>query len=397
MKIRLLSGALLLAAGLFAEEITENVSIRKDANMPQQNLANPEPILTLGNHGTFGSNVIEFRGENGVKAAAIEQTDNAEWGQVLRFGVNMPGAFFEYPIQISFWGLGAKNIYPYGGNAPLFDESVYPNTIRPIYLAPFVGTNGSASGVKGAVPAPQPGDSSKCLKGNGAWGDCNSSLSSKGQIATYTDNGSASLNPGPNQAVLSVDSSTTTGLKWGKLRSYVETYMPTASSHGNTCAVGSGIYIKGAVPKCSVGPSTGTYAWAGLDFPDAATSCVTFQTLVPRKWDGSRVEARMMYTRVNGLPGQVRFVLKTSYNTDGVDLSALTFNPDTLPDVLPVTPINRKMTGTFRDVNMTGAQGGFMGIFQLCREGANALDTTTATIKVTEIYFNWPVSVGFAE
>ena len=395
---------LVVSAQLRSEEFSDDVSIRKDLSMPGQNQVNPNPILSLQNFGTFGSSVLEFRGEAGVKAAAIEQVDNGQWGQVLRFNVNMPNLGLENPLSLSYWGLHTKNIYPYAGDGGgLFDESVYPTKVRATFLPSFIGTDGAAMGAKGAVPAPTPTDAGKCLKANGGWGDCASGLTSKGQLATQGDNGYAVLDVGPDQSMLTADSSTATGLRWAKLRDYTEHFIPTASLHGNDCAIGPGIYIKGNTPTCGsgTGGAGSSYAWAGIDFPEGVTSCINYQAHVPRKWDESTVEARMVYSRTTPgtTAGDVRFTIKSSFLSDAggtnSNLSAPVFNEESIPDILPLRPQHIKMTGTWRNVNMTGSAKGRLGIFQLCREGGSPLDTANAPVRVYEIYMNWPISVGF--
>lgn len=271
-------------------------------------------------------------------------------------------------------------------------------TLEPGWLPTFTQSD------NGIVPAPTTA-SGRCLLDTG-WDICPSSsnlLDSRGQLQTHDGESTAVLDPGSDNQILISASQQLLGIRWATLQTTLEHIIPAASQSGASCYPGPGIYFDATTgPACSVGTASTPYAWAGLDFSGTAQKCMTFQSPVPRRWDGTAVTARVIYTKTAATFGQMYFTLATSfigesYTTEGssVSLSAPTFNSVTLPTTSTLASpqnANEKLTGVFSNLNMSGAEAGRLGIFKLCREGADALDTSSGVSRVYTIYLSWPVS-----
>ena len=293
-------------------------------------------------------------------------------------------------------------VTPTASGIPQARTSGNGGTLHPDWLPVMVGDTGSG-GTKGVVPSPSIGDGSRCLKGDGTWGDCGSAslpLANKGELLTRDNTGFVALPPGNDNDFLVADSVEEKGLKWATVRTLVERIATPVD-------VDQGV---GTVSDVSV-PSTGgaTKTWGGtaphtlgfLTFDPLTAQTAIYQTAVPQGWDGTAVELLLRWTRTEtgvNTP-RVYFEVKVACVGDTSSVITPTYNAaQPLPlggaGVTLPNPGTQKTT-SLSSVDMTGCLERRTMFVQVTRDPNNAVDDFTGFAKVYQLMIRFYVKPQF--
>jgi hypothetical protein len=164
------------------------------------------------------------------------------------------------------------------------------------------------------------------------------------------------------------------------------------ATNGAACNITGVSLPASASTACVV--NTGTRIESGIQFPDnsASTNCVFLRGSTPPNWDNATAPTLFLtWTQVGAGLSNVLMNAATWHIAENSSYTSATYT-QTNCTVMAATGDMKKLTITCPDLSITGAGAGRSYEVRICRDGANAADTSTLPIRVYESKIRWTLT-----